>query len=190
MKVTAFEADRDHYSQGLAALIERHAETFERVTHLQADVQERLIPALNRLTAGLKSSDVSWLKPMADRNARGDRKPATSQAAARPMTGPTGNSENRVPSSRLSGEVTVRHVSSFRQAAQLMRAIAELKGVEMTRLRAYANGEATFDVTVDHGTLGALEVRNVDGCSIDVIEATASRLVLQIERRQQPFPPG
>src|SRR5260370_11562574 len=111
---------------------------------------------------------------MADRNARGDRKAATSQAAARPMTGPTGNSENRVPSSRLSGEVTVRHVSSFRQAAQLMRAIAELKGVETTRLRAYANGEATFDLTVDPPTLAPLAVRDADGCPADVIEATAT----------------
>lgn len=190
-KVDAFEAEQQQYSQGLVALIARHTETLERVTHLQTDVQERLIPAFNRLTAGLKSSDTSWLRPLADKSGPGrDRRAGVSQTPTRPVTAPATDGEHRRPPSRTSGEVTVRHVSSFRQAAQLVRALGMLHGVGAVRLRTYASGEATFDVTLDHGTLAALDIRHLDGFSLDVVEVTSTRLVLQIERRHQTIPPG
>lgn len=185
-KVVQFEAEREEYSGGLAALIARHAETVERVTHLQADVQESLIPALNRLVAGLKGADISWLKVATGKDGVGrDRRARAAQDATRPGHVPAIHGDRRHASSRFSGDVVVRHVSSFRQASQLVRAFGQLDEVEAVRLRAYTSGEATFEVTVGHGTLAELEVRHLDGFSIDVIEAAPTRLIVQIERRQQ-----
>jgi cell division septum initiation protein DivIVA len=190
-KVGQFEADREEYSQGLAALIARHAETVERVTHLQADVQDSLIPALNRLVAGLKGADTSWLRLLADKDGPGrDRRARAAHEATRPVTVPASHGDRRHPSSRMSGDVNVRHVNSFRQAALLVRALGQLSGVEAVRLRAYTSGEATFEVTVGHGTLADLEIRHLDGFSVDVIEVTPTRLILQIERRQHSYSPG
>lgn len=190
-KIAAFEAERNEYAQGLAALIERHAETLERVNRLQAEVQERLVPALSRLSVGLKSTDTSWLRARADKSGPArDKQAGATPASIRPGPSPAADGEPRRLPSRLSGEVAVRNVSSFRQATQLGQALGQLGAVETARLRAYASGEATFDVAIDHGSLAALDVRSLDGFSVEVVEVTRTRLVLQIGRRPHAFPPA
>jgi hypothetical protein len=82
--------------------------------------------------------------------------------------------------------VTVRHINSFRDAAKFVRALAQVRGVEIARLRGYMNGVATIDVTVD-GPLDALDLKHLDGFPIEVEKATPHRLVVQIARRPSPF---
>lgn len=189
-KIEAFETEREEYSRGLAALIERHAETLERITNLQTDVQERLIPALSRLTAGLKTSDTSWLRQAPERNGPGrDKKAVVPQTPGRQGTAATADGEDRRSSPPSSGEVTVRHVNSFREATKFVRALSQVRGVEIARLRGYASGIATIDVTAD-GPLAALDVKHLDGFPVEVVQATPTKLVIQIARRPYTFPPA
>jgi hypothetical protein len=53
--------------------------------------------------------------------------------------------------------------------------------VETVRLRTYAGGVATIDVTIDR-PLDALDVAHLDGLVAEVVEASTARLVLRIGR--------
>ena len=186
-KIEAFEEERDGYSRGLAALIERHAETLERIADLEADVQGRLIPSLSRLGAGLKISDTSWLPQPSERRGSGrDKKTQGPPMPGRQAPAPAADGDTRRSSSPLSGEVTVRQINSFREASKFMRALAQVRGVEIARLRGYTNGVATIDLTVD-GPLDALDLKHLEGFPIEVEKATAHHLVIQIARRPPPF---
>jgi len=188
-KIAEFEAERDGYAEGLAALITRHAEVLERVNHLQADVEDRLVPALSRLTEGLQSVDTSWFRSPRDRNALGrERKATAPRGPARPATAPSIEGGAR-RASRSSGEISVSHVGSFREAAKLVRALSDLAGVETARLRTYANGVAMVDVTAED-SLATLDLNHLDGISLEVVETAPTRLVLRIARRSTFVPPG
>jgi hypothetical protein len=188
-RIAQFETERDEYSGGLATLIERHAETLERVRHLQADVQERLVPALNRLNAGLKGSDTSWLRSLPDKKSRdSDTGAALQQGQARPVTpSTTGSETQRLP--RLSGEVIVNHINSFHQLKKFIRALSEVGGVEMVRLLTYVDGVATIGVLTE-GPLATLDVKHLDGLPVEVVDATPTRLVVRLTRPSYPSFPG
>jgi vacuolar-type H+-ATPase subunit H len=188
-KIADFEVERDGYAEGLAALITRHAEVLERVSHLQAEVENRLVPALSRLTEGLQSLDTSWLRSPRDKNALGrDRRIGAPHGPARAPTVPSIDGGAR-RASRSSGEISVSSVGSFREAAKLVRALSGLAGVETVRLRTYGNGVATVDVTAE-GSLATLDVKHVDGFSLEVAEASPTRLILQLTRRSNFVLPG
>jgi hypothetical protein len=51
--------------------------------------------------------------------------------------------------------------------------------VETVRLRTYAGGVATIDVTIDR-PLDAFDVTHLDGLAAEVVEATSTRLVLRL----------
>ncbi|HET9001253.1 MAG TPA: hypothetical protein VFP86_16565 [bacterium] len=187
-KIAEFEAERDGYAEGLAALITRHAEMLERVSHLQADVEDRLVPALSRLAEGLRSLDTSWLRSR-DKTASGrERRVSAPHGPARPATAPPVDDGAR-RASRSSGEISVSGVGSFREATKLVRALSGLAGVETVRLRTYANGVATVDVTAA-GSLATLDVKHLDGLSLEPVEAAPTRLVLRLTRRSNLALPG
>jgi uncharacterized coiled-coil protein SlyX len=187
--IAEFEAERDRYSEGLAALIARHTEMLERVSHLQADVEDRLVPALSRLTEGLQSVDTSWLRSPREKVALGrERKASAPRSPARPATAtPIERGARRA--SRSPGEISVSYVGSFREATKLVRALSGLAGVEAARLRAYGNGVATVDVTAED-SLATLDLKYLDGVSLEVVETGPTRLVLRIARRSNIGPPG
>ena len=188
-KIAEFEAERDRYSEGLAALLTRHAEMVERVSHLQADVADRLIPALSRLTEGVQSVDTSWLRSPRDKDTLGRERNATApRGPARPATASSIEGGAR-RASRSSGEIAVSHVGSFREATKLVRALSGLAGVETARLRSYGNGVATVDVTAED-SLATLDLKHLDGVSLEVVETGPTRLVLRIARRSNIGPPG
>lgn len=188
-RIAQFETERDGYSEGLAALIERHAETLERVTQVQADIHERLVPALNRLTAGLKSSDNSWLRSSPGRKDRGgDRGASPPQGQARAVAAtPIAGEAQRPP--RLSGEIVVQHINSFHQVKKVVRALSQVGGVETVRLLTYVDGVATIGVSTE-SPLAALDVKHLDALSVDVLEATPTRLVVRLSRPSFPTLPG
>lgn len=178
-KVAAFEAERDEHAQGFAALIERHALTLAQVTHLRADVQERLVPALNRLTAGLQASEMPPPGAPLDKNGlRSDKGAVVAGEEPRLVIMPPVDGETRPPV-QSPGEIIVNHVYSFRQATKVVRALSRVGGVATVRLRAYAGGVATIDVTIDR-PLDTLDVNHFDGLAAEVVEATTTRLVLRL----------
>jgi hypothetical protein len=180
-KIAQFETERDEYSGGLASLIERHAETLERVAHLQADVHDRLVPALNRLTAGLKGPDMSWLRISPSQKDRGgDKGAAPDQDQTRAVTAtPIGRGAQRP--ARLSGEVVVHQINSFHQVKKIVRAFAQVGGVETVRLLTYVDGAATIGISTEC-RLAALDVKHLDGLPVDVVETTPTRLVVRLSR--------
>jgi cell division septum initiation protein DivIVA len=178
-KATAFETQRDEHAQGLAALIERHAETLAQVTHIQADVQERLVPALTRLTAGLQGAGTSVPRaPLGKTGRRRGKGAGAPEEEPPPEIAPPVNGET-APPLHTPGEVVVKHVISFRQATRVVRALSRAGGVDTVRLRTYAGGVATIDVTIDR-PLDALDVAHLDGLAAEVVEATTTRLVLRL----------
>ena len=188
-KIARFETERDEYSRGLAALIERHAETLERVKHVQADVQERLVPALNRLNAGLERSDTSWLRSSPDKKSRGGEKGAgQQQGQARPMPPSPIGSETQGPP-RLLGEVIVNGVNSFHAVKKFVRALSDVDGVETVRLLTYADGVATIGVSTE-GPLAGLDVKHLDGIPVEVVDTTPTRLVVRLTRPSYPSVSG
>ncbi len=176
-KIARFETERDEYSGGLVALVDRHAETLERVAHLQADVHERLVPALNRLTAGLKGSDTSWLRPSPGRKDRGsDKGGAPPQAQSRDVTAAAGEAQRPT---RSPGEVVVQHINSFHQVKKVVRALSQVGGIEAVRLLTYMDGVATIGVSSEC-SLASLDVKHLDGLTVDIVEAAPTRLVVRL----------
>jgi hypothetical protein len=144
------------------------------------------VPALSRLAEGLRSLDTSWLRR--DATARGrERRASAPHGPARPATAPSVDDGARA--SRSSGEISVSGVGSFREATKLVRALSGLAGVETVRLRTYANGVATVDVTAA-GSLATLDVKHLDGFSLEPVEAAPTRLVLRLTRRSNLALPG
>ena len=61
------------------------------------------------------------------------------------------------------GEVVVSPVSSYLQASKLITAISRMTGVKAVRLRTYAAGVVTIEVSTETGNLSGFDTAHVDG---------------------------
>jgi len=182
-KATSFEAEREEYAQGLKLLVQRHVETLDTVTQLHSGVQQELLPALRRLMAGLKGAEADWLKRRGSKNGE-ERDPHTVDIPPTPF--PPGADElPPAGSPQREGVITVRHVTSFKEAAKLVNTLSQIPGVQGIRLRSYSGGVATVDVALGGRTFAGLDLKALDGIPIAVVESTETQLVLQVVRAPQ-----
>ncbi|HKV44141.1 MAG TPA: hypothetical protein VJT32_05615 [bacterium] len=186
-KVTAFEAEREEYARGLKLLVQRHVETLDTVTHLHAGVQQELLPALRRMMAGLKGAEADWLKRQGNKNGEARDHRAVGVAPATPSIPSTPGPDAPSPagSPRREGVITVRHVTSFKEAAKLVNILSQVPGVQGIRLRSYSGGVATVDVALGGSTLAGFDLKTLDGIPITVIESTDTQLILQVVHAPQ-----
>ena len=85
------------------------------------------------------------------------------------------------PAEGSAGEVVVIGVTTFRLARRLVAAVSQVQGVRSATLRAYSPGSLTIDIAFQGGgTLAVITGRCFGECSLDIIERTATRLVLGI----------
>jgi len=58
-KLEAFVVDREGVSRGLEALVEKHKESLQVIARLRSEVESAVLPALHRMTGGLRSEEAA-----------------------------------------------------------------------------------------------------------------------------------
>jgi hypothetical protein len=95
-KLEAFVVDREGVSRGLETLVEKHKESLQVISRLRSEVESAVLPALHRMTGGLRSDAAaredravppaaqgqSWPAPEANRSEEWSKGKAQHAAAA------------------------------------------------------------------------------------------------------------
>ena len=89
-KLEAFVVDREGVSRGLETLVEKHKESLQVIARLRSEVESAVLPALHRMTGGLRSEEAAGEDRAAPPAAQGPSRPAPQgqHAGPQPAAGP------------------------------------------------------------------------------------------------------
>jgi len=89
-KLEAFVVDREGVSRGLETLVEKHKESLQVIARLRSEVESAVLPALHRMTGGLRSEEAAGEDRAAPPAAQGPSRPApqAQHAGPQPAAGP------------------------------------------------------------------------------------------------------
>ncbi len=190
-KIEASVSDRHALAQNLATLIESHADSLESLKRLQSEMQEQILPALDKLSRDIKEEGAKARRALAAPSLRSQEAasaplaeeldPAPSRHPREPERQPAHPAEqDREGAPALRGEIIVSPVRNHYQAAKLTAAVSRMEGMRFARLRSLSGDTAIIEVVTDAGALANTDFSVIGGTPMEVVEATDTRLVLRV----------